>query len=669
MTLLQQFTTQYIQKSEAQKQQNTMGGGIIGVAEILLDEKFYPSDNLKEEFKRLHKKAKEPMLIAVVGQFSAGKSTFLNAILKGEILPTGVTPITSKVCRLSYDYDFNLEVIYQNANRELRRVEDIFSLEDEPLKIIQEFHLKAPIPILKEISFLDTPGFNSQRQSDTDTTNRILEKVDGIIWLTLIDNAGKQSELEILEKFMGRYANKSLCVLNQKDRLSSEEEIQTAINYVKERFKQFFADVIAISSKVALQSQQNQESQCIQESLKHLAQRIQQLKANEYSQEKIKELCIEQEREVEKFQKIDTAQIQELYKKSNFESVITFIQEQIRPQAEATKEFTIRREIQGIIDIFEEQYEHIQEAHQELQNILQHHQEEINNLLKQLKGRYKEELSALGQEFHYHLESITEVLYTHLLQGLKSVYTEKSGILGNKIVKEEFNIAYFDKDRINEELFLGDSKNIKFFKKFPIKLKKASIHIQEDFLQTYKKFEKELKLWQESCEFLYKRHHLASDESYNQLRHFALKIYEEIAQDCLALILEMNAYIQTEIEGINTLFNGIHLKLTELVILTIEKRMEESLTLHLSQPKSFKIYIPTFVEIKTIVEESFNIASFLPRIEGEETTLVRVYQKMFIRYKQLMETKMQILKSRTAPTLERLNEVRNLRERITLTHL
>ncbi len=37
------------------------------------------------------------MEVAITGQFSAGKSTFLNALLSRNILPTGITPVTSKV--------------------------------------------------------------------------------------------------------------------------------------------------------------------------------------------------------------------------------------------------------------------------------------------------------------------------------------------------------------------------------------------------------------------------------------------------------------------------------------------------------------------------------------------------------------------------------------------
>lgn len=44
----------------------------------------------------------KPITIAIVGQFSSGKSTFLNAIMGRTILPSGITPITSKVCTICF---------------------------------------------------------------------------------------------------------------------------------------------------------------------------------------------------------------------------------------------------------------------------------------------------------------------------------------------------------------------------------------------------------------------------------------------------------------------------------------------------------------------------------------------------------------------------------------
>ncbi len=72
-------------------------GDIKKVQDKLLDEKFFPSNQLKGILNKQIRRARYPMEVAITGQFSAGKSTFLNALLSRNILPTGITPVTSKV--------------------------------------------------------------------------------------------------------------------------------------------------------------------------------------------------------------------------------------------------------------------------------------------------------------------------------------------------------------------------------------------------------------------------------------------------------------------------------------------------------------------------------------------------------------------------------------------
>lgn len=232
--------------------------------------------------------------IAIVGQFSSGKSSFINALLGGEILPSGVTPVTAKVCEISYGENLGsaisqnspqdtnhlqnlsqnppknssqnllqnllIEVHYKDSSIKLKPLAYLHQIDSIENATISHFKLQAPIELLKNITFLDTPGFNSQNQIDTDTTNAILREVDGIIWLSLIDNVGKQSEKDILQEHLKQYSAKSLCILNQKDRLKDSQEISTSLAYANSAFSGFFAEIIPISAKQALDSYQSDSS-------------------------------------------------------------------------------------------------------------------------------------------------------------------------------------------------------------------------------------------------------------------------------------------------------------------------------------------------------------------------------------------------------------------------
>ena len=99
--------------AQFQKEQECESGitaEIQSIQRALLDEKFHPSIQLSQLFDKLLRRSKYPMEVAIVGQFSSGKSTFLNALLSKDILPTGITPVTSKVNFINYAKEYKLKV-------------------------------------------------------------------------------------------------------------------------------------------------------------------------------------------------------------------------------------------------------------------------------------------------------------------------------------------------------------------------------------------------------------------------------------------------------------------------------------------------------------------------------------------------------------------------------
>ena len=55
-----------------------------------------------EYFAKVERIASEPLNLAVMGEFSVGKSSFINKLLGVDFLPVGITPITSIITTLKY---------------------------------------------------------------------------------------------------------------------------------------------------------------------------------------------------------------------------------------------------------------------------------------------------------------------------------------------------------------------------------------------------------------------------------------------------------------------------------------------------------------------------------------------------------------------------------------
>ena len=98
-------------------------------------------------------------LLCVVGEFNAGKSSIINALLGKRHLKDGVTPTTDRVYMIKHP---------AAAARQQRVV------TGQPRPVV----LELPVPWLAGISIVDTPGTNSVDDEHTAITDAIIPKCD-----------------------------------------------------------------------------------------------------------------------------------------------------------------------------------------------------------------------------------------------------------------------------------------------------------------------------------------------------------------------------------------------------------------------------------------------------------------------------------------------------------
>jgi replication fork clamp-binding protein CrfC len=151
--------------------------------------------------------AEDSFQLAVVGQFSRGKSTLMNAILGGSYLPTGALPMTSVVTTVRYGS--RPRALVQRAGSsfpietpldELVRFVAQASLEREELRVASA-EVEVPAEILRlGFSFVDTPGIGSAIVANTATTESFLPEADAVIFVTSFDAPLSEAEVEFLVK-------------------------------------------------------------------------------------------------------------------------------------------------------------------------------------------------------------------------------------------------------------------------------------------------------------------------------------------------------------------------------------------------------------------------------------------------------------------------------------
>jgi len=130
-------------------------------------------------------------LLVVVGEFNAGKSAFINALLGERILAEGVTPTTTKVNILRFGEEKKKSSLSENV---------------ESLTYQADF--------LKEISIVDTPGTNAIIREHEEITSLFVPRSDLILFVTSADRPFTESERIFLENIRS-WGKKVVLVINK----------------------------------------------------------------------------------------------------------------------------------------------------------------------------------------------------------------------------------------------------------------------------------------------------------------------------------------------------------------------------------------------------------------------------------------------------------------------
>jgi small GTP-binding protein len=170
-------------------------------------------------------------LLVVVGEFNAGKSALLNAVLGGPVLEEGVTPTTAEITVLRYGE--TPQALPQPDGTLLRT---------------------APAPLLRELSIVDTPGTNAIIRRHEEITREFIPRSDLVIFATSVDRPFTETERAFMEHVRA-WGKKVLIVLNKIDLLAPDGSLEEVERFVGEgvsRLLGFTPQIFPVSARLAL---------------------------------------------------------------------------------------------------------------------------------------------------------------------------------------------------------------------------------------------------------------------------------------------------------------------------------------------------------------------------------------------------------------------------------
>jgi len=176
--------------------------------------------------------------LAVIGQFSRGKTTLMNALLGGAYLPMGALPVTSVVTTVRYGTRARalvrshagalpVEVPVTEVGRFVARA----GAERTRMQVTS-VEVEIPAELLRlGFEFVDTPGVGSAIATNTAATVRYLPQADAVVFVTGFDSALTSAEADFLTS-MASQAGKLFVVLNKRDLVTDADAADVA-RYVR----------------------------------------------------------------------------------------------------------------------------------------------------------------------------------------------------------------------------------------------------------------------------------------------------------------------------------------------------------------------------------------------------------------------------------------------------
>lgn len=571
-----------------------------------LNEPFmHTSYALERELKELVFSLDKNVNIAIVGQFSSGKSSLLNLILGRDCLPTGVVPVTFKPTFLRYAKEYFLRVEFEDGSDVITNVEELALYTDQrnEVKQAKSLHIFAPVALLEKITLVDTPGLNANA-NDTLTTLSELKNIHGAIWLSLIDNAGKKSEEDAIKANLELLGENSICVLNQKDKLNTEE-LNNVLNYAKSVFLKYFDKLIAISCKEAKDKQS--------------------------------------------------------YEKSNFVALLDFLN---HLDTANLKEKFVKRKILSLCEILENENQLFVGIFDRLFNQFQNYEK---HLLLSYKGFLKE-LEILNHRILEQLKSIGERIASEIFASVKEkdayFYKESKGFFKkNLYLKYHYKSPYISSDDAFLAMFYNSDVMGKEFKKINNELYQSFEEIKIKLKDFINRLEREILLFKAEFSNIQKDHIFQSDKNFSELRAFCNASDEYFLKDFKELLFKSILEFDLFFEKLNLKAFTNYENACKLSLEFFSRKINESRVLYELDSTEFVLFYPKKSEIYERVLNELNVYEFESLLINKPI-LTRIAKNFLEQNQNLIQEKNKFLDFKKEELQKRRVQILNVRKSI-----
>ncbi len=199
-----------------------------------------------------------PLLVTVMGEFSSGKSTFVNAFIGAEVAPTGITPTTATINVVRYGRERGGRILYRDDASEDVPWAELFDrlrqLSPGEAERISRVEILLPLEILERVNLVDTPGLNSILPEHEKVARDFIARADAVVWVFSAGQAGKKTEGQALAAITDQGV-RVLGALNKVDQLSPSD-IEKVAAMVNQELGDKLEAIVPVSARLATEGKE-----------------------------------------------------------------------------------------------------------------------------------------------------------------------------------------------------------------------------------------------------------------------------------------------------------------------------------------------------------------------------------------------------------------------------
>lgn len=195
--------------------------------------------------------------IVVVGEFSAGKSTFLNALMGKKLLPSFTSETTATINFLRHKdrakhgeegcVHFNDGSIQEIAHADSDTIAKFVSTKgDRVAETVHHLDLYMDSKFLENnVTLVDSPGLNGVAAGHAEITKEQIQKSSASIFMFNAKQPGSKTDFEVLADLSKRVSS-IICVLNQIDTIKTNEgdTVESVIQKLKNNYKEVMGEEV-----------------------------------------------------------------------------------------------------------------------------------------------------------------------------------------------------------------------------------------------------------------------------------------------------------------------------------------------------------------------------------------------------------------------------------------